>query len=235
MLCRHDVVAGRAFVRPVANPRLADRDQLRPAGRGDVLALVGVAAPGGAEPRAGASEAVPAAYGEDLLRDRARGEDLQLVAGAVGNTSAAVDHVGAAVDRSLGDDGLGPLQVTRSVRSPHRAVLSTEYDLGDPVEEGALDLDDGAGGGLVPGDAAADADDVVHLRLRRRPHATRGGAGGKGSPRQEQCRCAARCQGKVEAGMGEHERPLFLEPAGLAVGLALKELRYGLIRFAPGD
>jgi len=29
--------------------------------------------------------------------------------------------------------------------------------------------------------------------------------------------------------------PLFLEPAGLAVGLALKELRYGpLVRFAPG-
>ena len=41
--------------------------------------------------------------------------------------------------------------------------------------------------------------------------------------------------GDQEAGMGVHERPLFLGPAGLAVGLALKELRYGLIRFAPGD
>src|SRR3954462_9867748 len=33
-----------------------------------------------------------------------------------------------------------------------------------------------------------------------------------------------------ECGFGVNELPLFLEPVGLAVGLALKELRYGPLR-----
>jgi hypothetical protein len=231
----HDVVAGGGLVGLVLDAPGGDRNETGAAGGQHVGSLV---------PASGAP-AVPvgvrAAHREDLLRDLAGRHDLEPVRRGVGGLALVVDHVGAAAQRRGGDLGADHLRCAVCRRDSKRAVGAAEDDAAHVAQRLALDDDGGARRGAVAGDAAGDADDVTYPGLAGRDNAALRSDRGRSGGREQAgatCACGQRqrepgADARVPRLPRVQQSSLFLEPAGLAVGLALKELRYGPVSDSP--